>query len=242
MYEIGPCITPCNGHARQARVHTEVGSGGEHDRRLHSPMTAATGYKHVEHCGTKEGKQRIGDGIADSDAGFGHDATQADAADADACNDAHDTGIEGELQDDAGCTGGRFSEGTHIVNRCGMQQESQREEYHDYSAKVQSGTAHAQMNHEIGHEHQRHEPREQSALLESLCRSLGLSGGVGGDMIIVLQQRGVDGDGTFLGVHQGVSDGDADDHKQHGHQIVPVEDGLCQWHRIGQRTIGSHRE
>ena len=35
LYEIGPCVTPCNGHARQARVHTQVGSGRKHHRCLH---------------------------------------------------------------------------------------------------------------------------------------------------------------------------------------------------------------
>ena len=100
---------------------------------------------------------------------------------------------------------------------------------------------HAKMNHKIGHKHQCHKPREQFALLKSLCRSLGRGGNASRYIIIiVLQERWVDGQDTLLGVHQGVSDGDAYYHKHYSHHIVPVEDGLCQWHWVGQRTIGSY--
>ena len=121
LYEIGPCVTPCNGHARQTWVNTQVGSGRKHHRCLHCPMAAATGHKHIEHCSAKEGEQGIGDGIADADASIGHDAAQADATDADACNDAHDAGIEGELQYDARCAASGFPEGTHVIDWSGMQ-------------------------------------------------------------------------------------------------------------------------
>ena len=58
--QIGPSITPRDGHTRQARSHTQSGTCREHHRCLDGPVTATRRHEHIQYGRTEEGEQRIG--------------------------------------------------------------------------------------------------------------------------------------------------------------------------------------
>ena len=101
LNEVGPGITPRDGHARQTGSHTQCRACREHNRSLNGPVPAARRHEHVQDCRTEEGKQRIGLWRGDGHTGIADHFAQAYSRSTHSRDDAHDARIEGELQQDA---------------------------------------------------------------------------------------------------------------------------------------------
>ena len=103
---VGPLVAPGNGHSGTAGLHAQLG-GGRHDNgALNGPLTAAGGHEEVDDTGGQEGEHGEGDCVGDAHKELRNDASQGDALLIGHHHHAHDTGIEGELQQDTGGAAG----------------------------------------------------------------------------------------------------------------------------------------
>ena len=204
-------------------------------------MAAARGDEHVEQRRTKECEQRVGHWRRDADAGIADNRSEADAALTDASDDAHDAGIERELQDDARRARRGLAESPYVGQWCAVEEDAEEEEYHDDGTEVEGSSPESQVEDNKREPQQRHQPGEQTAVLQPLGgRHLVLRNRRRGMRVFrLVEERGRDSDDLVTSwMHQRVDDSNGDYHQHHYANIDGMQYGLRDWERVDDGTAG----
>ena len=220
---VGPLVAPGDGHGGAAILDAHSRAGRHHDGTLDSPLAAAGGNEEVHHTGCQEGQHGEGDVVGDVHEELGDHARQGHALGIGGHHHAHDTGIEGELQQHTGGAAGSVGDGVHIAAQVTVEQDAQEQEDHVHDVQAQGEAVLNKVIDDVHKAAHQGDSPQNLGVLHLVGGGLDLIGALG----LVLQQGGVDAHGVVLvGVHGIVHEGHGKQNHAHHDQVHGVEHGV----------------
>ena len=153
-----------------------------------------------------------------------------------ACHHTHDTGVEGELEDDAACTLCSCADCSYIVDRSAVEQntDQQEDQVNDVQGKgIQNAAGADEILNQIDYTDNYDEQGKNSGVLQFLSNgsSLHVSN------FVIDQKLGIDGNGVFRSrMHLGINQRHEDQDNQANDQIPGSKNSLCKRDILGNNT------
>ena len=212
-------------------MNAQLETGRNHNRPLHSPLSATRGNKDVHQPRTQETHQREGLFVGNLHTPLADGTRNGSTFGRKARHDSHNPCIKRKLQQDARTRRGSFRQRTHVLDRGLVQENAQHHEEHDDRIQIKISSLNKQGNAQIAQAQQDHQARKQATVLQTGCRGpldfSPLQQTVRDRLCLFFQQCRIYADhfGT-LRVHQSIDNNEGQSNRTRNDEVETGENGL----------------